>query len=120
MSDLTKNMYNGVHDVAEISGEILKISDAAGGKEARSPISDILDKLNNYGGDVSRVCDDEGNTYTHKGILTFEAVTRYFNKGLGYLDRLPKGSVEGLKAMKSFAIYNQLKQIDEILKTILG
>jgi len=114
------NMYGDVQDVADISLELTEIKNESQGSKVRAPIISILDKLNNFAGSVNMICDDEGNTYTHKTLLTYEAVVDYFTKGYGYLSSLPKSVEQGKKAMYSYAIYNQLVELDELLKTIIG
>lgn len=106
---------------AGISEELYAIDHIVkNGKEARAPIANALEKINNSFGDVIRIFDDDGNSYTKDKLLTNDALVQYFTLGKGYLKRPPRNYRERERAMTGGAIWSQLEEVSDILDTIIG
>lgn len=106
---------------AGISEELYAIDHVAKkGAEARLPIANALDKINNSFDDVISLVDEEGNSYNKNQLLTAEKLYQYFSQGKGYLKRPPKNYQERERAMTGGAIWSELETVSSLLDKIIG
>lgn len=103
----------------DISRQLKDLSDSTNGKEARVPIADMLEIINNSGGNVLGITDGT-NIYTYKSFYTAEQVYEIFKEGTNIVDFYPKKISDRKKAMTSGCIYRQLRLASAILDKIIG
>lgn len=89
------------------------------GAEIREPIIDMLEAINNNGGNVYGITDGN-DIYTYEDFMTPDEVYQYFTNGTGLIDKIPEKASERKKGMTSRSIYRQLIILSNTLSKIIG
>ena len=103
----------------DISRQLKDLADSTNGKQARVPIAEMLQNINDSGGNVLGITDGT-NIYTYKSFYTAEQVYDTFKDGTYIIDFYPKKVSDRKKAMTSACIYRQLRLASAILDKIIG
>lgn len=89
------------------------------GAEIREPIAEMLNTVNNSGGNVHGITDGN-DIYTYEDFMTPETVYQFFMNGDGLIDKMPEKASERKKGMTSRSVYRQLVVLSNTLAKIIG
>lgn len=89
------------------------------GAQARNPIIEMLNLINESGGNVESITDGK-ETFKMWDFLTPEEVYTFFTDGKALLDKIPETQNERMQGMTSKSIYRQLVVLSNILEKIIG
>lgn len=99
---------------------IEKILGATKGKEARKPISQSLDAVNESGGRALSIIDGEGNSFMLKDIRTPEQVYQCFKEGDYYVTKVSQDFYDGKVPITSGGLYSHLETLSKLLDKIIN